>query len=786
MAFLLDLFRPAQPVASVKAVTGPGVVAMTYDVPLTSLSRTPQKMAREAQALYHHNPWAYLAENSVSGVAAGVPFHVEDANGNTVPETHPALIPLYRPTPDADRRKRLKRKALWQVTLRHGGLGGESFWYEDSLGAGGIPVGFIYINPARMWDAKDNAGNLVGWVMDADRPNGRQPVGFDVDEILHFVYDPPDEGHRGIGIAEAAWRKLHLSDASDIHAEKSIRSGGRKPGIISPPAGKTFSEDEYQAIVRELRNVTDSPDAAKKSLIFKAPVEYADAGIAPSQMQLADLMRMGRDDTLALWKMPPSQVGVTSSRGLNSGDTQKFEEAAAWQNAREPRLDMLRETLQDDYLDQFGFTLVLHTPQFDDQQPLYDLAKSAVEQPITVNERRSLLGLPPLDDEVLGNTIYLPQTLVAVASPVTDSDTEIDAGGEVKARLTFSDLRAKVEKVNLPSLRAAVNTVLAEQKAELADRVSRFHSQIVAKPADQTVWWNEEREYRRFAEALIPVLDEVAGDVSRKTSATFFRPPAKASLIERVLDYVRHRSGIRIRDINDTTRKAVREVVEAGIRDGLSPAELASNIEGLGEFNDARAERIARTETGYALNDGALSTYREFDVSRVFVYDGDHDAVCADANGSEWSVAEAEANSLGHPNCTRDFAPVVKAHMETGEKGGDVTPEDLAAIKAAIAASFAGIPAQPAPTANGPINIHLPNSLDLKIPPPEFTVNVPPQAPPVVNVTVPKQEPPIVNVAAPAKATLPQQVIVTQMPKRKHSAIRDRAGRVTGSLEVDE
>jgi phage portal protein BeeE/acetolactate synthase regulatory subunit len=658
VASLLDrLFGVPQSAPAVKAVTGPGVVAWTNDVHLSSISRKPQKMAREAQAVYHNNPWAYLAENTVSGVASGVAFHVEDDRGETVPETHPALVPIYRPVEDADRRKRIKRRPMWQLTLRHGGLCGESFWYADG-GLGPVPPrGFVYINPARMWEAQDKAGNLVGWVMDADRLDGRQPVGFEVEEILHFVYDPPDEGHRGIGIAEAAWRKLHLSEASDIHAEKSIRSGGRKPGIITPTDGKVFNEDEYQAIVRELRNVTDSPDAAKKSLIFKAPVDYKDAGIAPSQMQLSELMKSGRDDTLAIWKVSPSQVGITSGRGLNSGETQKYEEASTWQNAREPRLNMLREALQEDYLDQFGFTLILHLPEFDDQAPLYDLADKATNQPLTNNERRALIGLPPFEDQFIGNAIYLPSTLVPIATPVTDSDEEIEQGGEVKARLTFTDLRNKVEKAHLPKLRRALEAMLTEQKAEIAGRVEKFFPQIQAK-SDHTVWWNEEREYRRLAAALSG-LDDVAGEVSSKISATFFRP-AKASLLERVLAFVRHRSGIRIKGINDTTREAVRSVVEAGVREGLSSRELASRIESLGEFDDVRAELIARTETGYALNDGALSTYREFGTREVFVYDGDMDAECAAANGSTWTVEQAESDPLGHPNCTRDFAPVVQ------------------------------------------------------------------------------------------------------------------------------
>lgn len=96
-------------------------------------------------------------------------------------------------------------------------------------------------------------------------------------------------------------------------------------------------------------------------------------------------------------------------------------------------------------------------------------------------------------------------------------------------------------------------------------------------------------------------------------------------------------------------------------------------------------------------------------------------------------------------------------------------------------------------SAGSPIAIHLPSQLDLKIPPPEVTVNIPPQhidvhvpeqPAPQVTVNLPEAKPPVVNVAA-AKALGPQEVIVTSMPPRVHTAKRDRKGQIEGSIEVD-
>jgi hypothetical protein len=177
-----------------------------------------------------------------------------------------------------------------------------------------------------------------------------------------------------------------------------------------------------------------------------------------------------------------------------------------------------------------------------------------------------------------------------------------------------------------------------------------------------------------------------------------------------------------------------------------------------------------------AYNDSAVQTYRTLDVEHVQVIDGDGDAECSHADGATWTIDQALSSPLGHPNCVRDFIPVVE--------GKALVPHRQPM----------GRKAEP----NNGIHIHLPESWahSVEIPTPQVTVNVPdfPSIPaPVVNVaptpvtvnpTPVTVEAPIVNVPE-AKATLPQEVIVVQMPNRVHKVIRDSKGTVNGSTESD-
>ena len=737
---------PEPEVIAAKAVTGPGAISMEINPPLRSLSRTPQKLAAQALETYHSNEWVHLAEGLIDDKFAAVKWHLEDDDGETVaaddadPIRQDILRWLRNPNPI------WSRSQTWKLTARHMGLPGRAFWYLDALNTvTGVPQASYLINPARMWAATDKGGNLVGWVMDADRPDGKDPVPFTLDEIIQFPLDPPDSGYYGVGKVESAWRKLLLTTHSDEYAAGIFASGGRIPGLIFPKGDVSFgSPDDFRNFVNAVR---ESTDGSRRMSALKNAVEYVRTAEAPNQLELPDLMALGRDDTLALWRVPKSQVGMEAKTGLNGGERNKYDEAALWQNAIEPRLGTFAELLQTRVLDRHGLTLVLETPNFDDDLPLFEIAEKARFAPLTVNQRLAAVGLDPLDDTIygdLGNHIFMDSRMTQVFPekapppqiPFGGNQQDADTGTapqeetmpetdvSAKAKLHFEAIRARVEKQYQPRIREAVGKVLAEQKRELASKITDKAQHIAAKPNDTRPWWDERKEYERLRTALEPIVLQAARDVTQQTSATFFRPAGKAdSLFDRVLDYVRTKVGQRITGINATTRDKVQKLVASGITEGLSPAQLGDRLEPA--FDEYRSELIARTETMLAYNDAAIGTYRDFGVEEVQALDGDDDAACAARNGAIYSISEA-SGITDHPNGTLDWIPVVKAVDPTADLTDAI--RSLAAKETVVNV--------PAPVVN-------------YTPP---AINIPP-------IVMPEIPAPIVNLPA-AKAQLPQEVRV--------------------------
>ena len=71
-----------------------------------------------------------------------------------------------------------------------------------------------------------------------------------------------------------------------------------------------------------------------------------------------------------------------------------------------------------------------------------------------------------------------------------------------------------------------------------------------------------------------------------------------------------------------------------------------------------RAQTIARTETQYAFNRGAILSYSEAGIEKVEILDSDNDPECEARNGKIVTLEEA-LEIEPHPNCVMALTPVV-------------------------------------------------------------------------------------------------------------------------------
>lgn len=679
--------------------TGPGVLAWQQSVPLWTASRNPRRLMRQAQELYHTDLIVRALERRVSTAAANMPWHLEDEESDEIgpdsdPRAREVLDWLEHPQaalPITERQTgAATRRDLWFLTSRHAGLCGSSFWYLDRRNlVTGAALATIYINPVRMYPAEDKSGFLLGWKLDADE-EGNGGVPLELDEVRHFVFEPPDRGHYGIGLVESGGSTVHLSATIERHATNAIGSGGRLAGLIAPKPNVTVSDDQWAAAIRDWRNISDDAESAKRLHILRAPVDYTRTAATMQELAIEALYKMSREDKMALWGVPGSQVPFPTAAGLNSGETKGYDEAVFYQGAVHDRVNVLRDIIQGQILTPIGeaggpvLTLVIEEPEFDDETPMFDRAQKARDLPLTANERRAQVGLDPLPDvdgrgEPLGLAIWLPVGLTMVGAgpdangklialpepePVPPAllapvEEEEEVEEEVPAKASpLGLLRRKVDTTFVASTKRDVQAALREQSKAVATRV-RARGAVIAKDPDRTgVWWDAKLEDARLRKAIERHNLAIGALVTARVADTM---PRKAEAFEEgVLAYIRDRTGERIVAINQTTRDLIAGLIGSGFDQGLGASEVADSIEGATAFNEARAEVVARTESMFAYNDASLRSYEEFGVTEVEALDGDEDEDCRERNGQTFTLEEAMGIE-DHPNGTLDWAPVIKA-----------------------------------------------------------------------------------------------------------------------------
>jgi len=408
-----------------KAEIGAGVVPMMYDSKLSGVfGQNDHARLKAAQLLYHTNPWVNAAERAVTSKFANVDWHLEDESDEEIGDDAKPIQLLARDLiekPQANLPRTatqgLTRRALWSITSRHMGLCGTTFWFGDQLDLNGIPAAFLYINPCRMTPVSSPAGYLLGYKLDAVPFDPTSGYPLTLDEVFKFDLDPGDMGHWGIGLAEAAGILGELWMLAAKHSGGVLSSGGRIAGIMMPKENTTMDDEAWKSLVRDMRTVAEDPNAAKRNLIIKKPMDFLPTAASLKDLDLVRELELSRDDVLGYWGVPKSQIGLDVPSGLNSGSTKDRDLQVLWQGAVHSRLVPFAEVIQYQLLDRFkamGVTLELEIeePDFTEDKPKFDNANLALSQPLRNVERRAILGYDPLGDPILDNAVWMPSTMV--------------------------------------------------------------------------------------------------------------------------------------------------------------------------------------------------------------------------------------------------------------------------------------------------------------------------------------------------------------------------------------
>jgi HK97 family phage portal protein len=604
-------------------------------------------------------------------------------------------------------------------------IAGNSYWLMDERNMLGQPLRLRRFRPELVQIATDQAGRLIGYVLHV---KGRQ-IPYDPDEVLHFKYPNPLDEHYGMGTVEAIVREVNADLAASEHVTGFYSSGGRVSGVLT--VNGTMGETQFNRLKAQLQGEFIGTQEFAVAVVEQA-TKFEPLQQAPADAGVVDISNLTKDRILSGFGLPEFVLGGRAQGGVYKMEEaqnivmQTMEPKARRYGERmtiltslwgyefrahpstvEPRSTRIergrnmlgagasvnesrREMGLDEIDDPIADAVVLPT----------GLAPVGILAPRKGVRTRGGRVKPPVlkvPNELAGQKAlegpgahpgYLAEGLGELGTDRTMQLPELPEGFERRALVkvpTEADPQAVAELVQhhalmvrriYDQLRPVVLAFFSDQQGRVLDRLNGYRSAarrgswaVDWKALDDpNALWDDPVENEALLAVYLPVVDAVGPAVVETPARLAGAAGLSWDLTNPFIRAARDRIADLVVRINDTTRSAIAEQVEEGMRRGYSIPQLANGVPDedfpgvRGVFSQAsavRAETIARSETAMVYNAGSTASYRAGGLERALVLDGNGDGACADANGQVWPLDRCEAESIEHPNCVRAFAPVL-------------------------------------------------------------------------------------------------------------------------------
>jgi len=317
--------------------------------------------------------------------------------------------------------------AFREAGQQHMELTGEQWWVVSRDSRATFPTGLWLVRPDRMEPVTDAETYIKGYVYTG--PSGER-VPLMPDEVILTKFPNPLDPYRGLGPVQSVLVDL---DAMKYGAEwnRNFFINGATPGgIITVP--NNMSDDEFDTFTNRWREAHQGVARAHRVAVLEGGATWSPTQISLRDMDFSNLRKVSRDVIREAWGIHQSMLG--NSDDVNRANAQTAEEVfGRWKVI--PRLDRIRDTLNNVFLPMFGSTG--EGVEFDYVNPLPDdreadnaelTAKTTawaalVNAGADPNDAAEVVGLPAM------KMVAVPALPPPVPAPTTNPG-ELEQAGE--------------------------------------------------------------------------------------------------------------------------------------------------------------------------------------------------------------------------------------------------------------------------------------------------------------------------------------------------------------------
>ncbi|MEN9855916.1 MAG: hypothetical protein RLZZ157_1042 [Pseudomonadota bacterium] len=353
---------------------------------------TPRDYGALAREGYARNAIAYRCVRMVAEAGASVALAIEDGKGNP----HAFADLLARPNPEQS------GPELLEAFFGHLQIAGNG-WLE-LVALDGIPREICALRPDRVRIIPGKSGWPAGWEHDSngikrrlwrDEASGRAPV-------CHLKLFNPTDDLYGQSPLEAAAIAVDIHNAGGAWNKALIDNAARPSGALVYRGGQgqeRLSEDQFERLKAELTQAHTGAANAGRPLLLEGGLEWTPMSLSPAEMDFVEARRAASRDIALAFGVPPMLLGIP---GDNTYANYREANLAFWRQTILPLVQKAAATLGH-WLAPWSETGLKISPRLDqipalaaDQEANW--ARIDATGFLTLNEKRVLAGLPPLQD----------------------------------------------------------------------------------------------------------------------------------------------------------------------------------------------------------------------------------------------------------------------------------------------------------------------------------------------------------------------------------------------------
>ena len=337
------------------------------------------------------NPIGFRAVKVIAEAAAALPLVLQDSNARY--DLHPLLDLIRRPNGAQGRAELLE--AVYGYLLLTGNA-----YVEAVPGGGGLPGELHVLRSDRM--------NVVpgadGWPVAYDYVVGGRTHRFAVGEtspICHIKNFNPQDDHYGLSPMQAAAVAVDVHGSAATWSKALLDNAARPSGAMvfkGQDGMGTLSAEQYDRLVGEIEAHHQGARNAGRPMLLEGGLDWKPMGFSPSDMEFQKTKEAAAREIAIAFGVPPMLIGIP-------GD-------ATYANYQEANRAFFRLTVLplatrvtaslSAWLSGFTGEQIELKPDLDQVPALASerdqlWARIGAADFLSANEKRALLGLPPLE-----------------------------------------------------------------------------------------------------------------------------------------------------------------------------------------------------------------------------------------------------------------------------------------------------------------------------------------------------------------------------------------------------